>query len=348
MKVDCLEEGKLPWDVLEQLLHKQGYLNPGIILGPGLGLDAAVIDFEQAATCARTFYQTHSACYLILKTDPITFPTPNPGKYAVVICANDVVTTGALPFGFGATIIFPPSCSKDQVLALQDEVDLQCKDLEISILGGHTEISSSVTSPIICGTMIGLVPSDFYIKREIKPKNKIIVSGHSAMEGTSILAREGHEKLSRLLHERDLKTATGYAQHLSIVKRALEANKVIRPGLIHDATEGGILGALYEAIAPIGLGAQIEKDLIPVSEVTARISELLDIDPLRLISSGTMILVVEEEHAEECVQILGRSLPAEIVGEVKEKGSGIRLDHSLVEPPGPDQIIKGLQNLETL
>ncbi len=350
MKVDDLEEGKVPWDVLKQLLHKQGYSNPGIILGPGLGLDATVIDFEQAATHAQTFYQTSSTCYLVLKTDPITFPTPNPAQYAVRVCANDIVTTGAIPYGFGATVIFPPGCSKAQVLALQDEMDRQCKELEISILGGHTEISSSIIGPhpIVAGTMIGFVPSEFYVKREIHTKNKIIISGTCGMEGSSILAREGHDKLSKLMPGRDLKTAAGYINHLSIINRALTVNKTIRPGLIHDATEGGILGALYEAIAPTGLGAQINKNLIPISEVTIKISELLKIDPFKLISSGTMVLVVEEERADECVQILKRSLPVEIVGEVKDKSYGIRLDRSTLEPPGPDQIIQGLRNLEQL
>ena len=115
VKVDWMEEGKLPFHMLEQLLDKQGYSNPGIIMGPGLGLDAAVIDFEQAATCAQDFYNSKNECYLILKTDPITFPTPNPGKYAVIVCANDIATTGAIPYGFGATIIFPPSCSKEDI-----------------------------------------------------------------------------------------------------------------------------------------------------------------------------------------------------------------------------------------
>jgi len=344
----CLEEGKLPFEILEQLLHKQGYSNPGIILGPGLGLDAAVIDFEQASTRACEFYQSSSSCYLVLKTDPITFPTPNPGRYAVIVCANDVVTTGALPFGFGATIILPPSSTKDQVLSLQNELDGVCNELEISILGGHTEISSSATSMIICGTMIGLVPSDYYIKREIQVNDKIIVSGNCGMEGTSILAREGYEKLSHMIGAHNVKEAEGYSQYLSIVDRALTVNKVTRPGLIHDATEGGILGALYEAIAPTGLGAQIDKTLIPISEITAQISELLAIDALRLISSGTMVLIVSDEYAEECVSLLRKSLPAEIVGEVRQMDYGIRLDQSSIKPPGPDQIINGLQNLETL
>ncbi len=350
VKVDYLEEGKVPWNVLKQLLHKQGYLNPGIILGPGLGLDAAVLDFDQAAAHAQTFYQTSSVCYLVLKTDPITFPTPNPAQYVVRVCANDIVTTGAIPFGFGATVIFPPNCSKAQILAIQDEIDRQCKELEISILGGHTEISSNVKGPhpIVAGTMIGFVPSDFYVKREIHTKNKIIISGTSGMEGTSILARKGHDKLSKQMPERDLNIAAGYINHLSIVNRALTINKTIQPGLIHDATEGGILGALYEAISPTGLGAQINKDQIPVSEVTVQISEILDIDPFQLISSGTMVLVVEEERADECVQILKRSLPVAIVGEVKEPSYGIRLDHSTIEPPKPDHIIQGLRNLEQL
>ncbi|MFQ6125576.1 MAG: AIR synthase-related protein [Candidatus Heimdallarchaeota archaeon] len=345
-----MEEGKVPWDVLKQLLHKQGYSNPGIILGPGLGLDATVIDFEQAAAHAQAFYQTSSTCYLILKTDPITFPTPNPARYAVRVCANDIVTTGAIPYGFGATVIFPPGCSKAQVLALQDEMDRQCKELAISILGGHTEISSSVTGPhpIVAGTMVGFVPSEYYVKREIHTRNKIIISGTCGMEGTSILAREGRDKLSGLMSNRDLKTAAGYVNHLSIINRALTVNKTIRPGLIHDATEGGILGALYEAIAPTGFGAQISKDRIPVSEVTVKISELMHIDPLKLISSGTMVLIVAEDRADECIQILKRSLPVEIVGEVKDKGYGLKLDRATLDPPGPDHIIQGLRNLEQL
>ena len=114
-----MEEGKLPLDLLDKILDDIEKLPDSVIQGPQVGADVAVIDYEKAIKQVQKFYNSKEKVYLVYKTDPITFPTPEPGKYAVIVNANDVVTSGAIPFGFNATIILPVGSSADKVFEIQ-------------------------------------------------------------------------------------------------------------------------------------------------------------------------------------------------------------------------------------
>ncbi|MHA2273081.1 MAG: AIR synthase related protein [Candidatus Hodarchaeales archaeon] len=342
-----MDEGKVPWDLLEKITSLRGYKNPGVLLGPGIGQDVAVISLNEAIQVVLDFYNSEGSVDLIYKADPITFPTPSPGRYAVIVNSNDVVTVGAIPYGFTATIIVPPGESEDTVLEIQKEIHKTCSEKHISLLGGHSEISDAVSRPIVSGSMIGFVPREYRVPRKIEQGDQIVCSGWVGAEGTGILTSEGESILGQYLSSTELRRAAEIGENIDIAEQTLEINKIFRPRLIHDATEGGILGAIYETIMPLGYGAKLSRESFPLSEETGKICDILKIDPLKLISSGCVLFISDPETCDQIVQHPS-PFPTAIVGTILEKSKKISLDSESLLPPKGDDLIFGLQRLESM
>ncbi|MFX0117088.1 MAG: AIR synthase related protein [Candidatus Hodarchaeota archaeon] len=342
-----MDEGKIPWNLLERIISLQGHGNPGVILGPGMGQDVAVISLNEAIQVALDFYDCEGPVDLIYKADPITFPTPSPGRYAVIVNSNDIVTVGAIPYGFTATIVLPPGEQEEAVLSIQEDIHQICNEKRISLLGGHSEVSDGVIRPIVSGSMIGFVPREYRVPRKIEKGDQIVCSGWVGAEGTGILVSEGEKILMRHLSPTELERATEIGANIDITERTLEVNRHFIPHLIHDATEGGILGAIYETIVPLGYGAKLSRDSFPISDETRRICDILSIDPLKLISSGSVIFISDSETCEQIVQH-SHGVPTTIVGEILEKEQKIALDGEILPPPKGDDLIFGLQQLESM
>ncbi|MHA1243917.1 MAG: AIR synthase related protein [Candidatus Heimdallarchaeota archaeon] len=330
-----MEEGKLPLELLEKILKQKDESAKGLIQGPKVGSDVAVVDYKKAVTQVLEFYNSKSEVYFVSKTDPITFPTPEPGRYAVIVNANDVVTSGALPYGFSATIIVPAGSSQELIFDIQKSIYEECQKNNIVVLGGHTEISSSVNTPIVSGAMIGFVPEDYYVPRKITEGDVMLCIGWCAREGVGILASEGYEVLKKHFDEKALDNMKVFG-------------KQFKPGLMHDATEGGILGAAYETISPENLGLALKSEEFPLTEDTKKLCKLLKVDPLRVISSGTLLVILAAEKAKEIVKLSNDKIPIKIIGEITTKEHGITLDGIIIPPPGPDAVIAALITLEKL
>ncbi|MHA1308122.1 MAG: AIR synthase related protein [Candidatus Heimdallarchaeota archaeon] len=343
-----MEEGKLPLELLEQLLKQQKGSFDGLIQGPKVGSDVAVVDFKKAITRVLAFYNSKAEVYFVSKTDPITFPTPDPGRYAVIVNANDVVTSGALPYGFSATIIVPDGSSKDLIFNIQKSIYEECHKNNIAVLGGHTEISSSVNTPIVSGSMIGFVPEDYYVPREINEGDVMLCVGWCAREGVGIIASEGYKKLQKHFPNEVLDTMKNFGKDISIVDIALKINKQFKPSLMHDATEGGILGAAYETISPENFGLALNSKNFPVTSYTCELCKILDVNPLRLISSGTLLVILDAKKAKAITKLNSSIIPIKIIGEITAKKQGITLDGSIIPPPSPDAVIAALTALEKL
>jgi len=341
-----MEEGKLPLHLLDKILGEVETLPESIIQGPKVGADVAVIDFEKAIDRVKRFYHSQEKVYLVYKTDPITFPTPEPGKYAVIVNANDVVTSGAIPFGFNATIILPVGSSEKDVFKIQKGIQQECDKNEIVILGGHTEFSSSVNTPVISGAMLGFVPKDYYVPRLITEGDVMLCVGWCTKEGIGIIASEGYRQLSKHMSKSSLDKLVELGSDISVIDIALKINRKIHPGLMHDATEGGVLGAIYETISPFDFGIKLYSEKFPLTKETIKVCELLEVDPLRVISSGTLLVVTSKTKAKQILSNTTNEIPIKIIGEITSKEEGITLDGNVVPPPGPDAIIDALRKLE--
>lgn len=115
-----LNMGKLPHNLLAKMLSKIE-LDERVVVGPAVGVDAAVIDYGDRL--------------LVTKTDPITFATDLIGWYAVNINANDVAVMGATPKWMLATVLLPLGVSAETVEQIFDQMLSACENLGISIIG---------------------------------------------------------------------------------------------------------------------------------------------------------------------------------------------------------------------
>lgn len=272
--------GKLPPEFLSQILKQAPCDDARVIVGPGIGLDCAVV--EVGETC------------LVFKSDPITFASDEIGWYAVQVNANDIVTTGAIPRWFLVTSLFPAErTTSEDVARIAGQLFEACRSLGISVIGGHTEITYGIDRPIIAGTMIGEVPCDELITpKGASPGDRILLTKGVPIEGTAILAREFPSKLAHFCTPEEIQTASAYLYDpgISVVKDARIALQAGKITAMHDPTESGLAGALWELAEACGHTLVIDPQAIPILAISRKICAAFEINPLATIASGALLL----------------------------------------------------------
>ncbi len=342
-----MQEGKLPLKQLKALLKLKGSDNPGIIKNGSVGSDAAVINIKEAIKVVKNVYNAQDNIHLVEKSDPITFPTAEPGTYAVIVNSNDIVCTGGVPYGFLATIIVPPNYQYSDIVEIQKQISEKCQEFGISVLGGHTEISSVVNTPIVSGHMIGFVPEQYLVPNMLQLGHKILVIGNIGSEGIGIIVDSSKEIINDILDKKEIKQAKEIGSKISVMEIVLDLNKKFKPALFHDVTEGGLYGGLYELIKYTKYGIKLYNEP-PVLDLTKKLAKWLDFNPYYLISSGALIVSTKSDKVESIKKYLDScQIPNTIIGEVTEE-QGILRDNKgnkLDEPKG-DDIIPALKNLK--
>jgi hydrogenase maturation factor len=301
--------------VLARLLAACAPSDPRVIVGPGIGLDAAVIDLGDRL--------------LVAKTDPITFATDSIGWYAVQVNANDIATTGAAPCWFMATVLLPGSRANEQLAEeIFAQIHTACAAIGVSLVGGHTEITHGLDRPIVVGAMLGQVARDrLVISSGARPGDALLLTKGIAVEGTAIMAREKANELSEFAFEflercRNFLTEPG----ISVVRDAAIATSAGRVHAMHDPTEGGLATGLYELAQASSLGLMIEVDAVPVYPETQALCRATGLDPWGLIASGALLMAVETADAENIVRALNaQGIRAVIIGQTTEATHGVRL-----------------------
>jgi hydrogenase maturation factor len=286
--------GKLPPELLAELLGRIRVADPRVALGATVGEDAALIDMGDK--------------HLVAKTDPITFATDLIGWYMVQVNANDIAVMGGTPKWLLATLLFPPTETPETVRRVFDQIAEACGALDVTLVGGHTEVTYDLSRPIAVGVMLGEVAKgDAVLSSGARPGDSIIVTKGIAVEGTALLAREAASRL----HKAGLSMSTiERAQQLlhepgiSVVKDADVLRKAVKVHAMHDATEGGLATALAEVAQAAGVGVTIEAEKVPVLPACRSVCAALGLDPLGLIASGTLVAAVAPKDAPQAIEAL--------------------------------------------
>jgi hydrogenase maturation factor len=309
--------GKLPIRTLERLLKRNKIKDPRVIVGPGIGEDAAVIDAGNDR-------------YLIAKTDPITFTADQIGWYAVHINANDIVTMGARPLWYLATLLLPEDLTtQDLAEKIFQDTMKACKSIGVSLIGGHTEITFGLSRPIVVGQMLGEVEKHRLVRTNgAKPGDAIILTKGIAIEGTAVIARERVDEMVQILGEQTLMRCRNfmYDPGLSVIKEALVASEHASVHAMHDPTEGGLATALHEVAWAANVGLRIQADAVPVFPETQAICNHYHLNPMGLIASGALLIILQANAAEKVLtRIRSQGIAATVIGEVTNKSKGIKL-----------------------
>jgi len=307
--------GKLDPKFLEELFSSLSH-DKRVIVGPGIGKDAAVIDFGK--TC------------LVVKTDPITFTSSNLGWYSVNINANDIACLGAVPRWFLATLLLPrKGTSEALVKRIFEEVNSACQTLGISLVGGHTEVTFRVDQPIMVGEMIGEVSRQRLVDgSRVKVGDAILLTKGIAIEGTHVIYQEKSKELRGRFSREMLSRMKNliYSPGISVVKEALLASETGKVHLMHDPTEGGLKTGLWEMAYASDIGMKIEKKKIPILKETEAVCKLYGLDPLGLLASGALLLIIDREKARELCQIYEKEeIACSVIGEVVSREKGVKI-----------------------
>ncbi len=303
-----LTVGKLDPTALKQLIFScLGSRDTRVILGPNIGEDATVIDFGDKA--------------LVVHSDPITGAVENVGWLAVNVCTNDIATRGIRPLWILIVLLLPENSTLTQLRSITAQIDKAAKQLGVAVVGGHSEVTARINRPIIITTAIGETVNKRFVRTSgAKIGDSLIVTKGAAIEGTAILAYELSSSLENKIGERMVEKARQFIKMTSVVKDALTAVEAGVVHAMHDATEGGVAGGLQEMAWASNVGVVAHEEKIPIYLETDAICKTLGIDPLKTMSSGTLIISAEPENAEKIVTALKRKgIRASIVGEVVEK-----------------------------
>ncbi len=313
---EVLPIGKLKMEFLADLLQRYGHVNERVVVGATMGEDAAVIDFGDR--------------YLVAKTDPITFATDEIGWYVVNVNANDIATTGAKPHWFLATLLLPEQATTPEMV---DDIFAQlshaCRDLGIALCGGHTEVTYGLERPIVVGHMLGEVERDQLVTTGgAQVGDDIVLTKGICVEGTAIIAREKADELRDQYPADFLARCRNFLHQpgISVMAEARLATEVARVHAMHDPTEGGLATGLHELAQASGIGLTVEAGAINILPETATLCAAYGLDPLGLIASGSLLIVLAPEDSRRVVERLqAEGIGARVIGRAVPRPQGVLL-----------------------
>lgn len=289
IRSDRLGLGKVPIAVLKStFLSRTGAKSDRVAAPPRAGLDFAAVKVDGK--------------FMIISADPVTGVVDQIGRYAINVSANDVATSGNRAEFAESVVLLPEGAGASLAKEIAEQMDSEAKKLGLNIVGGHTEVTPGLHRPVVVVTAFSFV-NGYVSSGDARVGDTIMMTKTAGLEGTAVLAGA-----SRIIDS------------LSVVREAMAAYETGCVHAMHDCTEGGVLGAVYEMSLASGVGFTLREEDVPVAPETLRICKKLSIDPLKLISSGALLLSVErgmEKSVAEALQSICRVTP---IGVFTRKG----------------------------
>ncbi len=321
--------GKLTNEQLAQIILSE--LSPrrdDVVLRPGIGVDCGAI-------------RSHGRV-VVFSADPITAASADAGRMAVHVSLNDVAAAGAEPVGLLLVVLAPPGTQAQELGELVRQAQTEAAALGVEILGGHTEFTDAVTRTVLCTTAIGLAPEggQVFSAAGARPGDALVLTKWAGMEGTVIVASDAPLFAERVLNSDEITLARSLTQRLSVVPEGRMA-AAIGVTAMHDVTEGGVLGAAWEMAQASGCGVTVDADAVPVLPITAKLCAARGVEPLRLISSGCMMMAAEDGPAAAAA-LLAAGIEANVIGaftdgDCRVVRAGVA---GPMDPPAADELFK--------
>ncbi len=313
-----LQNGKIPIDILDRaVLRFGGSSSAEVMVGPEAGVDVAVLK--------------HGDGFVVVSTDPITGASEDIGTYAVRVCANDVATSGNAPQFATSVVLLQEGATEADLTAITKQIHEAAADSGIAVLGGHTEVTPGLARPIVVMTVFAFTER-YVTSADARAWDTILMTKTAGIEGTSELARE--KTLSKVVPQATLRRARALIGNLDVTPEAIAAFRTGAVHAMHDCTEGGVLGAVYEMSLASGLGFNLIEEAVPVSPETREICDRLSVDPLRLIGSGALLIAVAPGSEATVARALKGICRVTKIGEFAPKGK------KLLRRDGTAQVVR--------
>src|SRR5947208_45140 len=285
-----LAAGKLPTDVLAAILHALPPMPGDVIVGPAVGEDACAIQVPEGT--------------LVAATDPITFTGSIAGRLAVIVNANDVAVMGARPRWFLCCVLMPMGSTAQQVQQLFAELTSTLSTVGAALVGGHTEVTSVVSQPVVVGQMLGWVETGRLLKTsDIGAGDVVVQVGSVPVEAAAVLSAE--PAVADAIDPLTLAAAISALDSpgTSVVDAALLAG-TLGAVAMHDVTEGGLAGALHELAAGCGHALIVDAEAVRWFEPGLAIARALGLDPWAMLGSGALLAAFSSQDAGPAVDRL--------------------------------------------
>lgn len=327
-----MELGKVKETVLKRsVLKKIGHRRNEVLLGPGVGIDCSVVKLEKDEVA-------------VLSTDPVTTARKNIGIFAVHTTVNDLAASGAEPVGVLVSILLPERARESKLKEIMQDIEHTCKMLNVEVIGGHTEVSKAVNQPLLTVTGIGKCKKEELThSKKLVPGQDLLMTKWAALEATAILARERESELHTRYSMEFLEGAQQMMSYLSIVEEAKIAKR-LGAAAMHDITEGGIFGALWEMAAASNVGVEVELKKIPLKQETIEISEFFDLNPYQMLSGGSLLIGCDNGKA--LVEELEKAgISTSLIGKVTNNNDKVVLheeERRFIEPIRMDDLYKAV------
>lgn len=340
--------GKIGQEIFSQfLLQRLGKRDESVIVPPQPGIDSAIIDIGHGKV-------------LIIAEDPILAIPKQPwemfGWYTVHIGASDVAVMGVKPMYLTYSLLMPPETAEEDFKIIVDSIHNAALELDIAIVGGHTGYYPGFAAPTIGGvTVFSIADKNSYVTPAgARPGDDVILTKGPAIETAGILSvlREGELLQSYPIHL--VEKAKLLCRQMTVVKDAMTAIQTGGVNAMHDATEGGVIGGLFEVASASGVGMTIDESLFIYPPEIKMVCEAFKIDPVAAIAEGSLIITALPSHSPQIIRDLGLAgIEASIIGSINSDPSLRilrRIDGSVVPLAIPEQdpfwpvFFEGLEN----
>jgi hydrogenase expression/formation protein HypE len=294
-----LRPGKVPIDVLENtVLRLTGFEGAGVSTPAAAGLDFAAVKAGNG--------------YIVISADPVTGVEEKIGVHAVNVSANDVATSGNRPRFAESVVLLPEGSRTGYLRAIAGQIHSTAKHLGISVVGGHTEVTPGLRNPIVTVTAFSFV-RNYVSARDAEEGDVLMMTKTAGIEGTAAIA--GAIRSWSDVSARTIINARRFVERMSIVEEAVAGYETGAVHAMHDCTEGGLVGAVFEMALASELGVVLNEDAVPVAPETRELCEAASIDPLRLIGSGSLLLAVKKGEEDRVARALKKFCVVTSVGE---------------------------------
>ncbi len=325
MEVGKVSESVLKRSILKQIKHRR----EEVLVGPGVGEDCCVVGLLDGEV-------------IVLSADPITGTKEMLGTLAVHITANDIASSGAEIIGILLTILLPEGFRESELKEIMKEAESVCASLNIEIMGGHTEITTAVNQPVITVTGVGKMPKTQIIKTAgAVPEDEIVMTKWAGLEGTAILAKEKEAELLTRYNRDFVNNGKNLSNMISVVPES-KVGRRLKVRAMHDVTEGGIYGALWEMGAASNVGMEVDLAKIPIKQETIEICEFYDLNPYQLISSGVMLMITDKANLL-VDELKKEGIPAAVIGRITKGNDRVVIngeERRFLAPPKSDELYK--------
>lgn len=307
----------------EVVQPKQGRQREDVVKGPAFGVDTSVVN-------------AGNGIGLAVSSDPLSL-IPSLGLresawLSVHLLANDMATTGFAPQYAQFVLNLPTDLQLESFTEYWEHIHTFCDEIGVAITGGHTAQAPGQNSTTPGGgTMFLTAPLGEIVTGDgAEPGDRIVATKECALAASSILARCFPETVENELGQELREQGCGNFYRTSSLQDALVAAEALAPNrelkAMHDATEGGLLGAISEMAGASGCGFLVDSNVLPVGEAVRRITGLFEIDCRISVGAGSMIMAVKQGREDTLVDRLGEaSIPATVVGEMTAADRGFRL-----------------------